>query len=580
MKKRVVCLLMAVLVVLPMMLTACGGDEEVVPSAATTGPMTITLYGITGESTTEEAIKLVEEKLNVYTEGQYNTHLVLKLYTEDEYYDVIEEKLAALALQAEADKKKPSSATTAVTESTPDEDDGEESKYPEEKENQLDIFMVQGTAKMYDYMNRGDIVSMKEALGTSSRARILRKYIPGQLLAMTTLEGVPTQEGIVEGGDTYGIPNTSVYGEYTYLLVNKELASQYYYSADDVSTLATLGNFLDDVKTNHSDYIPLYNLPDANAEYFSPELSLFGSAILNQTYLYSKFVPKNLLSVSSFTNYLQNSYEYRKAGYVTEGDMHKLPEGQKVAAAFLKGNAALPEAYEDDYYVIPYAKPLATAEDCPGTMFCISKYAKNLNRCMEIITAIQTVSDFRNTFQYGVENVHYTVDEYTGIVSYLNDDYSMDPADTGSLLLLKPNSTMSPEMLKLAENDWALAKQQNLDTLYSPYILFGSEHLTYITEENYAEKSENKVTSKYMYEYTQDILDNLKLISDDYMKQIEEFEEYVDDDGKTVDFATFIKKLSKKLDAEIWYRRFKDTSNADSPVSQYSAWYEINGPKK
>ena len=75
MKKRLLCFLIAVLCVLPLALTGCGEEEEL--AVGGTKPLTLTLYGITGETTTEEAIKAVEEELNVYTEGKFNTHIVL-----------------------------------------------------------------------------------------------------------------------------------------------------------------------------------------------------------------------------------------------------------------------------------------------------------------------------------------------------------------------------------------------------------------------------------------------------------------------------------------------------------------------
>jgi ABC-type glycerol-3-phosphate transport system substrate-binding protein len=103
MNKKLVCFLLAFIMAVPMLFTGCsssnaksGGETTTETTAPTTSDnaMTITLYGITGESTTEEAIAKVQDEFNKYTEGKFNTHVILKLYTEDEYYDILDKKTA------------------------------------------------------------------------------------------------------------------------------------------------------------------------------------------------------------------------------------------------------------------------------------------------------------------------------------------------------------------------------------------------------------------------------------------------------------------------------------------------------
>ena len=621
MKKKLLCFLLAVVCILPMTLSGCGGGDDTTETG--TKPMTLNIYGITGETTTEEAILKVQEKMNEYTEGKFNTHIVLHLYPESEYYTVLDEKFADIKKikaeeEAEAKRKKAeqnalkqngqtqkADATSAETPADTYEDHGvTKTVYPEEKSTQLDIFMVQGAANLNKYKEAGYVSALSDALANSSK--ILTRYISTSLLTMATLDGTGNSAGTVDKGTVYGIPNNYVSGDYTYLLINKELAAKYYYSADDVSSLTTLANYLDDVSKNDKEYITLYNEPTLAVAYLTDTPSLIGGVVSNSTNGFSRIIPKDLLSIPGYQNYWQSVYNFRKAGYITEGDYYAMPtdeEGnpKKVAAAFIKGNAALPEDYEDDYYVITYANPMMTASERPGTMFCVGTYTSNVDRCMEIITALQTVPSFRNTFQYGVENVNYTLDDYTGMITYMNDTYSMDPADTGNLFILTPNTGMSEAMLKLAENDWALGKQQLRDTVTSPYAMFD---FRIVTEKNYKttspaylaayakalaaakeEQGKNFDESKFVYDepysgtYTDVILGELIKLSDEYLQKIRSFEEYTDEKGETVTIKDYIKQLRKEFEANEYYQLFVDAKNADSPYSQYNTWYEKAGPQ-
>ena len=94
MKKRLLCFLIAVLCVLPLALTGCGEGEPVTETG--TKPLTLTLYGITGKTTTEEAIKAVEEELNVYTYSLPQTDRTylengIMIYTVSELVSLIED---------------------------------------------------------------------------------------------------------------------------------------------------------------------------------------------------------------------------------------------------------------------------------------------------------------------------------------------------------------------------------------------------------------------------------------------------------------------------------------------------------
>ncbi len=459
MKKRLSCLVVAIICLLMPILTSCG-DGKYVPTLKYS-PTTITLYGIKGEGTTDEAVKAVQDALNEYSEGNLNTRVLIRLFTEDEYYEKLE--IAFAAAQKYSDENK--NNTPAKPATTGDEEEDSDKKYdmvyPAERGTQVDIFMVRGMDAFNKYNDDGLVAPVK----LSDKSALMKKYISDRFLALTNIESA----GVLDTKDAYAIPNNTIYGEYTYLLVNKEIAGNF--AEKNLDTFAELNNFLAVAARDHKDYITLYNAPDIETDCFLD--SLFGSVIADGASAFASKRPECILDDEAYVQYAKYLNLFNSNGYITEGDAYKLPADKNIAAAFIKGSSAIPEQYGEDYLVIPYSKPVVRDV---GTMFCVSKYAANTARCLEIINLLQTNVEYRNTFQYGVEDVHYKVDDYTGMLDIISKDYNMDPADTGNLFILKENSSMDEETKLLAANSWELAKLQAREALVPYYFLFEPDY--------------------------------------------------------------------------------------------------------
>ena len=92
MKKRFVSLALCFLMVLTVGLsTACGekSDEDNLLdlNQSDTVAKTITIWGIKGEGTTDEAVAAVEEAMSKLTKAKFNTAVELNLFFEDEQGD-------------------------------------------------------------------------------------------------------------------------------------------------------------------------------------------------------------------------------------------------------------------------------------------------------------------------------------------------------------------------------------------------------------------------------------------------------------------------------------------------------------
>ena len=206
MKTKLVCLTLSILMLLSCLLTSCGDqkkeptDTEQVDNSA----KTITMWVVTNEETTPQAQKLVNEAFTKVTKSKFKTNVVIQFCTEDEYYEKLETAIKttqadieleeahnkALRTFLRAEKKNQPGVSEeelraqfyeknpqyAKFQNVQNEDDEEqvvteeetvvndygivEIKYPDVKENQVDIFYIgsigneSGEKKYMDYYER------------------------------------------------------------------------------------------------------------------------------------------------------------------------------------------------------------------------------------------------------------------------------------------------------------------------------------------------------------------------------------------------------------------------------------------
>lgn len=461
--------------------------------------MTLTL-ALPSDNFTEESRQQVEDALNRLTTAQFDTAIELKLYPRDEYRDaymaqleqitnLIAEEEAAEAKRREELKELKKQGITVQeteTESTEESDTEEETiindlgisikQYPDVGEKQFDIFLVTNYED-YNYLIENDLIQQldTELTGTS---KILKTYIYPDFLTFAGLEG------------TYAIPNNHPVGEYQWLLVNKELVDTYYYDPDSLKTLLTCNDFIKDIANQNIEGVtPLLGKAEAsNMVYWGregqiDEWSIIGSQITNNATVISRILPRSIFDVNVYTNTRRMMLELDSLGYIGDG---VIDDGEKFAVGVIDGNASVYETYGDDYYIYPHAKPIMTMDDIFGSMFAVSTYSKSLARSMEVITYLNTSKDVRTVLQYGVEGIHWEYDDDTQeTISILSDDYQMRLTDTGNVYMTYPGEGRS-----MAE--WEYGKQQNIDAIVTPYMLFPN----YLNENNEAQSKNLAALSK------------------------------------------------------------------------------------
>lgn len=557
MNKKLISLFLAATMLLGMFAgCAKSTDEEDVAAADTEDSvrvsMTLTLT-LPAKHTTDEAVEQVEAAINKLTQAKYDTAIKLNLIPEAEYQAYIDEKLdstaAAILAEEEAaearrkelkalkaqgvdvsamESEESETVESATEEETIINDLGISIKqYPEVGEKQFDIFLVSGYDNYTRYIENEYIQQLDGELGGNSK--LLKTYIYPTFLTLANVSG------------TYAIPNNHPVGEYQYLIVNKELVDQYDYDPNNLKTFLKCTDFIKDIGNQKLEgVVPLLGYVDAANLVFwgsdSSEWSILSSQITNTMTNSTKLAPKSIFNNNVYVNTLSAMKELGELGYIGDGT---LKEGEKCAVGVVKGDASLADQYADDYYVYIYAKPMMTEDDVYGHMLAVSSYSKSLSRSMEIVTYLNTDKALRTILQYGVEGVHweYESEESTDTIRIISDDYQMNLVDTGNVYMTYPDEGVSMDY-------WKYGKQQNLDSMASPYMKFPG----YINEKN------------------EEDLKALDELSKEYKARV---------DALTyAEFSDAISAMKKEIKDNEVFGRLIDTATETSVVGVYTAWYE------
>ena len=541
MKKKLLCLFLcfAMLLSFSACLTSCNKEEEEeeeelgADTDVDRSTMTLSMYVVTENKvnyTAEElaamsdadrakaeaviaAYDAVEDEINKITKSKFKTQLEMFFLTEDEYYATVEGAILATEEEAElaeaaakALKKyvreqkqagntdteqvhaqfyamnpqyakyqettlaEGEEATTTADETILNELGVAELKYPELVPNQVDILWLGGVEKYTEYVEKEWLSQLNEELNGASKK--LKDFIYPEFL--------DAANAMTDG--TYAIPNNDIMGEYTYLLLNKELMEKYYYDAATIKTIADIESFMADVVAYEKDYIPFageaglinvhyWSIDTETYEYDPSKFSMIGYVYPSGAKHGANMVFGNLLRNDEYKNQLLTLKTFEEKGYFVKD----YKSTDKFAATVMKGGAELEKVYGEEYEMIVLEKPLASEETLFGSMFGVGAYTANIARSMEIITFLNTNSDFRNLLQYGIEGVNYRILD-SGKLERQNQNYMMDLRKTGNIFIAYPEEYMELDTL-----DWG--RKQNLDAGTYPTVGFKFDKADPIDEE-------------------------------------------------------------------------------------------------
>lgn len=385
-------------------------------------------------------------------------------------FDLIVEHKDSFADDANKDKDDEAKKDEADDDEIQRDEDGnmivDKTIYPEAEDYQVDIIYLSGHDKYVEYIDNGWIMALDTEL--SGNSKTISSYVSTSLL-----------NAVKHEGSTYAIPNNNVIGEYTYMLIDKELFDKYYYTGtvDQVHSIVDVSSFIEDIANHEPDVLPING--DAAycmsliAHYWSIDPTTFtvdssSFSVLGHAYAADEVVSRgstvmtfdNLLANETYKESLMNLKAYEYAGYFGTP-----AEGQKSAISFVTGDASLVEEYEDDNYVVVVDYPKVSDDDVYGNMFAVSTFSVNSTRSMQVVTLLNTDEEFRNLFQYGIEGLNYTLNSDGSVSETHSNAYHMDRAKTGNEFIV-----YLPEGSNLEV--WKYAKQQNRESQVDPLLGF------------------------------------------------------------------------------------------------------------
>lgn len=488
MKKRLISLMLAAMMLFSVMLTGCGSSSDGdaikdVNEDASRYTETLTMWLVTEKETTPEAAAAVEEAFNKITKAKFKTQVEMIFLTEDEYYGALEAEFAridALIEAEEAEQKrmkeeikrlKAEGKTLPVTtaEETSDETTAEETvlnewglselKYPEKTDRQVDIVFISGYDRVVEYIEKEYLERLDDELQSSSKK--LKDYINPVFMEAALIDG-----------STYAIPNNTVIGEYTFLMVNKDLAKELSYDVSEFKDLYSTVDFVADVAKYKPGVTPVCgDIPLTNIKYFNINRdtmeyedggrSIMAAYVGPTSSTGSRVNMRSLFATTQLTNQMLAIQTFKDNGYIKSDAKLSDPFG----VAVVKGGYDLVETYGEAYEMIVLENPMADEETLYGGMFGVTPYTRSVARSMEIITYLNTNSELRNLLQYGIEGVNYVIDEDTGMLKRLNRTYIMDLNKTGNAFIAYPEEGMSLDA-------WETAKKQNLAARLNPLAGF------------------------------------------------------------------------------------------------------------
>ncbi len=493
MSKKILSLILAAVMLFgALAMAGCTLFDKTEPTATDDRlPTTLNVIGITEESTTPEAVAAVEAEINKILVARYETKIKLTLVTEDEYYKLIDERIAekkhldnldaAVAqynkymqkladeqtkLAASISKKSRSKwkkdnvtipAETVSTrlkytaeQTTVDEGGIISIVYPD-PESPIDIVMVAGK-DMYDYFDKNAIIaSISSYLKTENYQKLNQYIYPTYFTQMSAMTG-----------DVKAVPSNNLLAEYTYIVVKKDLADKYGFNIENVSNYSDLSAFLASVKKNES-IKPMKEAPEALGIFYPFGKDVAIAAYADPMYGYNveedkKFTINNLFDIPQYTDHLKLMSEYTELGYF-DG------EGDSFAVAAVVGDASVEKTYGDDYYVKVVQNPFVTETDIFEGMLAVSAYTSSEERSLEVIQALSTTPELKNLLQYGIKDVNYSVNDDGLTIKRLNSDYMMDTSLTGNVYMGYPDEGQYGDQ-------WSYYKVTNLSSLLSPFLVY------------------------------------------------------------------------------------------------------------
>lgn len=420
--KRISALIMvAVMLLTSLVLSGCSNGGANTEESEKSGIVTLNMFVLTEDETSESAAKEVQMAINEITVPQHKMLVKINYVTEDEYWETVE-KAEAEAVSYINDKSSyPKNDKKPIGEMSFNEaiDYVFEIDDVELERPQIDVLVVNDYDKFVELATEEKLAE----IDIKYDRKAVVKYIHPTILASTTVNK-----------KTYGIPtNFDIDGQYEFLVFNKNLLDKYGYSVSQLTTVEDMAQYLSVIKRNEPGYYPISEIPEpAGVEIYDNLMyaqSAFGAVSETSFPVY--------LNNVAYMNYLNAVGAYRNSGY--EAAYYGVNNG-RYAIELVKSDELLEKEWTENgvtYQAYLYDIPRVTADEAFAGAMCVSAYSLNKAKAAELVELFNIDSELANLLQYGIEGKHYRVED--GFVRYMEtkpeDAYKMNNFYTGNVYI-------------------------------------------------------------------------------------------------------------------------------------------------
>ena len=480
MKKKILCLALSVLMIVASFVS-CGDktkEEEMMDIGMdmSKGTVTLSLYIMAEEPVSAEQEALVEKAANEIVD-KHNIKLDLRYFTEKDYYTTLEDHLQKGKDGLEKIKEEPYYI---------DENSRPVKYYPPINDCQVDVFYFSGYDRYQKYMDAeylADFASDLTNEGSSLKSGISSLYF----------------ENATAGSEVYMMPVNKAIGEYTYMLLNKDILKSNQLVASDITSLVSdnCAELLKTVKTHYHEYAPLYSSVGALAlddiKFFGTDAKGFATdkfSILAGTYGSTwSYGEENHYPVMSGINATKDNgtlnafdqirtlKEYEFNGYYTD------TASKPFAVGYVKGGPEIVDKYSDDYEVVVLEAPKLTTEAFYDGVMAINATTSDAAKSARLLAELYSNVELINVLVHGVEGENYIMtnsdvfdendEPYEVVEKQVTEDkyiYNIDANKIGNPANVYP--TVDEDPLR-AERILQQNREAKKDLLFG-YTLYGS----------------------------------------------------------------------------------------------------------
>ncbi|MFV0288510.1 MAG: ABC transporter substrate-binding protein [Mycoplasmatales bacterium] len=311
----------------------------------------------------------------------------------------------------------------------------------------------------------------------------LDKYIDDGTLK-DTYDAVNPQfwEGAKIDDTTYAVPTNKELAPQEYVLLDQDLVDKYDFDVDSVKTYQDVVPFLEEV-TEGEGYPAYFN--DLNWTGIKDKLSYdCVSALQNQVCL----DPDNpedgyqwVFDMPAYVDGMSFVNDMIDEGIMDSNtldivDIATADYGMITQSGYPGANVTWEQSFGRDYAAIPMATPIITTDNTRASLNVIAASSPHPDLAAKVLNEMNTNSELRTLFAYGIEGEHYTKNDKDELVfTDQQENYITGVYTQGNFFIL-------PLLEGEPEDKWEEFDVQNENSIISPALGFSPDLSEYTAE--------------------------------------------------------------------------------------------------